>query len=401
VGARRRHGRRADPRRGGVADPALAEAAARHRDELSSSLTQARRWEFLLSRAIAALPAVTLGLALLLGWLALRAARGISSGLAAPIRELAEWAARVGRGEPLPAVAVSRADDADEFGALREAFRHMDAELAESRRRELEAERARTWVAMARRVAHELKNPLTPMRLAVHALRRGGSALDGPRAEAVEVIAAEADRLDEMARAFAQFGRLPEGPPSDVDLPEMLDYLLRTHLPPAVDRRLVAEPGLPLVRGHHEALSRAFANLILNAGEAVGEAGGEVVVEARRSGPAAVEVLVTDSGPGISADPPDRIWEPDFSTRTRGTGLGLALVRQTVQAHGGSATARNRAVGGAEFRVLLPLHDDAHPADEHPLRPERVPSTRAEADPVGGAPVLAARNPDAPPAGSR
>jgi signal transduction histidine kinase len=336
-------------------DPALIEAAAQHRNELSASLTQARRWEFLLRRSIALLPVVTLLLGLLLGWLALRAARGMAHGLASPIHQLVEWAGRVARGEPLPEQDEAPAAK-DEFGVLRDAFRTMTAELAVSRQRALEAERMRTWVSMARQVAHELKNPLTPMRLAVHTLRRGGQPSDPAQDEALDVIAAEAARLDELARAFAQFGRLPEGPPSEIDLVEMLEYLLRSHLPPEVPHRLLAPLELPRIHGHHDALSRAFANLILNAVDAMeGRPGSLSVKLAVLPGHDAVEVRVLDNGPGIPPEQLERIWEPDFSTKKRGTGLGLALVRQTAQAHGGGAWARNRREGGAEFRVVLPV----------------------------------------------
>jgi nitrogen fixation/metabolism regulation signal transduction histidine kinase len=335
-------------------DPELRDAAVRHRDELSASLTQSRRWEYLLGRAVTALPIAALLLALVLGLLAFRAARAIASGLSLPIRELTIWAERVGRGERIPEPATPNEADSDEFATLRAAFRRMDAELVALRERELVAERQRTWVSMARRVAHELKNPLTPIRLAVHTLLRSGFERDPAGAEAAEVIVAEVERLDEMARAFAQFGRLPEGPTSEVDLHELLDSLLRTHLPPEIRSRIEASPALPHVRGHHDALGRAFTNLILNAAEAVGPGGGEVIVRLHRVGDA-IEVVLRDSGSGIEVQPLDRIWEPDFSTRTRGTGLGLALVRQTVEAHGGAVAARNAEQGGAEFRVRLPL----------------------------------------------
>jgi signal transduction histidine kinase len=336
-------------------DPALEQAAAQHREELSASLTQARRWEFLLRRSIAMLPVVTLLLGLLLGWLALRAARGMARGMASPIHELVEWAGRVARGEPLPEQPET-ASARDEFGVLRDAFRTMTAELAASRQRALEAERMRTWVSMARQVAHELKNPLTPMRLAVHTLQRGVQPSNAAHSEALEVIAAEAERLDELARAFAQFGRLPEGPPSEIDLAEMLEYLLRSHLPSEMPHRLLAPPDLPRIHGHHDALNRAFANLILNAADAMeGRRGSLQVKLALLPGQDAVEIRFLDSGPGIPPEQLERIWEPDFSTKRRGTGLGLALVRQTAHAHGGRAWARNRPEGGAEFRVVLPV----------------------------------------------
>ena len=239
-----------------------------------------------------------------------------------------------------------------EFGVLRQAFRQMEAELAQSRARELEAERMRTWIGMARRVAHELKNPLTPMRLAVRTLHRAPADSE-PGREALEVIEQESGRLEELARAFAQLGRLPEGPKAEVDLREMLEYLLRSHLPPSIQSRLRVPMGLPTVDGYPDALSRAFANLLLNAADATGGAGSVEVVARAANG--YVEVRVLDSGPGIAPENVDRIWEPDFTTKSRGTGLGLTLVRQTVQAHGGKVAARNRPEGGAEFRVVLPV----------------------------------------------
>jgi signal transduction histidine kinase len=332
-------------------DPALARAAVRHRNELEASITNARRWDYLLSRSVALIPLAGLLIGGVLAFLALRASRGMGRRLSHPVEELAGWAGMVGRRQSLPP------DDgvaaADEFAVLRDAFRQMAAELEVSHERELEAERARTWVGMARRVAHELKNPLTPMRFALHALQR--SAPDRPDArEALEVLEAESARLEELARTFAQLGRMPDGAPSEVDVREMLDYLLRTHLPPQVEHDLRAPDALPCVLGHHDALSRAFANLLLNAGEVVAQAGGGSVTVELREVSGEVEVRVLDDGPGIAPEHVARVWEPDFTTKTRGTGLGLALVRQTVQAHGGRVWARNRAEGGAEFGIALP-----------------------------------------------
>jgi two-component system nitrogen regulation sensor histidine kinase NtrY len=333
-------------------DPALVAAARRHRAELSESVMQARRWEYVVRHALWLIPLAAAVICLLLVWLARRVARGLALVLSRPVTDLVHWSRRVARGEPLPPLTAAEEEETGEFATLRDAFRTMEAELAASRARDLEAERSRTWVAMARRVAHELKNPLTPMRLAIRTLQRTQPRDEGEQ-EAREVIVAEAERLEELARAFAQFGRLPEGPVSEIDLRELIDYLLRTHLPAEVSPRLRAPVDLPRVRGHYDALSRAFANLLLNAGDAVAGSGSVAVVMRAMDG--AVEVRVLDSGPGIAAEHMERIWEPDFTTKARGTGLGLALVKQTVQAHGGRVGARNRPEGGAEFRVLLPV----------------------------------------------
>jgi two-component system nitrogen regulation sensor histidine kinase NtrY len=338
-------------------DPVLAQAAARHRGELEASITNARRWEYLLNRSVALIPLAGLLVGGVLAVLALRAARRMGRRLSHPVEEMAGWARMVGRREPLPANDGHAA--ADEFAVLRRAFRRMEAELAHAHQAELEAERARTWVGMARRVAHELKNPLTPMRFALSTLHRTAPDREDAR-EALEVLQAESARLEELARTFAQLGRMPDGPQSEVDVREMMDYLLRTHLPPHVSSELRAADALPPVTGHHDALSRAFANLLLNAGEVVSQAGrGAVWVDVRQAD-GQVEVRVLDDGPGIAPENVERVWEPDFTTKARGTGLGLALVRQTVQAHGGRVWALNRPEGGAEFGVALPAGTPDH-----------------------------------------
>lgn len=365
---------------GRVGDPRLTPLATRHREELSASLLQSGRWEYLNQRALRIIPVVSLLLAGLLGWLAVRSARGIARELARPIRELVGWAGQVAREEPLPEALPGDPREAGEFGVLRQAFRAMAGELELSRARALEAERTRTWVTVARGVAHELKNALTPLRLAVRVLERQAEAVPSSR-EPLEVVGRASERLEELARAFSQFGRLPEGPASEIDLREQLDYLMRTHLPPSVSHRLLAPVDLPRVVGHHDALSRAFANLLLNAAEAMGEGGGSVTVKLAKVGEV-VEVRVLDSGPGIAAEPSERIWEPDFTTKSRGTGLGLALVRQTVQAHGGRVGARNRPEGGAEFRVQLPI--GGRPGADPEAEPPQAPTGGAEGSPPQG-----------------
>jgi signal transduction histidine kinase len=333
-----------------TADGGLADAASRHRRELAASLVQARRLEFLLSRSLRVAVVFALLAGVVLAGIAFGLARRLAREMARPVDELVGWTERIARGEPLPPPVLGE-DVGDEFARLRGAVRSMADEVAASRERGLEEERSRTWISMARKVAHELKNPLTPIRLAVRSLAGGGAAPERMR-EALEVLTAETERLDALARAFAQFGRLPEGPPSEVDLREMLEYLLRTHLP--ADRPWRLDAGKrAVIRGHHDALARAFANLILNAAEAAGERPGSIDVAVRES-EEAVEVEVRDPGPGLPEEILPRIWEPDFTTKPRGTGLGLALVRQIVRAHEGEAEAFNLPGGGAAFRVRLP-----------------------------------------------
>jgi signal transduction histidine kinase len=231
----------------------------------------------------------------------------------------------------------------------------MADRLDEGRRQALEAERLRGLTEMARRVAHEIKNPLTPLMLAVRqsrlALSRGQA---NSVAEPLDVIEQEATRLDDMARSFSQLGRLPTGPTSPVDIRELLHDLLKSDLPSSVDSRLVAGDEVPLVEGYLEPLSRAFRNLLGNAVEAVADqAEGHIEVTIAADADW-VRIAIADNGPGISTEHREQLWDPDFTTKSRGTGLGLALVRQTVTAHGGSVELESSA-SGAVFVVRLPV----------------------------------------------
>jgi nitrogen fixation/metabolism regulation signal transduction histidine kinase len=334
-------------------DPALARALEAHRQELSSSVLLARRWAYLGDRLAAALPFLAAGIAFALALIALWVGRRLSVQLARPIKELAGWADAMARGEPLPAPRPAELREVREVRALREAMRLSSVRIAEARQRALETERVRAWGEMARRVAHEMKNPLTPLRLAAHRLARHPDA-GGPLREPLEVIEEEVARLDELARQFAVLGRPSAGPASDVDVRELLQRLLDSDVPPEVETRLVATAATPMIRAHYDALQRAFRNLIRNAVEAMaGSPRPLLVVEVRGRGPG-LQVRVADNGRGIPVQHAARLFEPDFTLKAGGTGLGLAVVRQAVAAHGGSVTAHCRPEGGAEFVVELP-----------------------------------------------
>lgn len=337
----------------------VAEAAAAHREELSESVTLARRWAYVGERFAAVLPWIALGLSLVLALVAWRVSRRLSKQLARPARDLVGWTAHLARDEPLPEPSRAESREPREFRILREAFRIAEPELAAARERAVAAERVRLWGEMARRVAHEMKNALTPLRLGVYRI----AASAGPELrESVQVVDDETRRLEDLAAAFAALGRPPAGPVSEVDVPELLETLLRSDTAPPTTFEIRAAPDLPLVNAHYDELVRLFRNLIRNAVEAMqGMAEArriEVSVEAERrngSTPDHVRVEIADRGAGFDAEDAERMFEPDFTTKSRGTGLGLALARQTARAHGGELTARARPDGGAVFTVVLPV----------------------------------------------
>jgi signal transduction histidine kinase len=168
---------------------------------------------------------------------------------------------------------------------------------------------------------------------------------------AVEVLNAETDRLERLARDFADLGRMPEGPPSEVDVVELLEELTRTVVPGGVTVTVRAD-GRRAVQGHYEPLRRAFANLLRNAAEAMAGHGAiDVTIAGRADG---LAVAIADHGPGVPPEMGDVVFEPYVTTKPEGTGLGLALVRQTVEAHGGAITLSQTPGGGATFTVTLP-----------------------------------------------
>lgn len=340
------------------------EAAVRaHEELLRENVLRANQAGFFFRRT-AALVGLTalLALALLLV-VGSRVAGHLSRSLSRPIRELVGWTELIARHEPLPESEVKRG--APEFQVLRSRMREMATELEQGRRSALEAERASALREAARQVAHELKNPLTPIKFAVDRLRREAPA---SLQETVDVLSIEATRLEEMARSFAQFGRLPEGPLAPVDVGELVRYTARSSVPSGVPLELHIAEDIPLVAGHHEALARALSNVMLNAVEASPD-GGVIAVNVRRvtrGGGAAVEIAVSDTGCGIPPDRLARIWEPYVTYKAGGTGLGLAIARQTVLAHGGHVQAESETGRGTTIRFVLPAGE---PGPAQPLRP--------------------------------
>lgn len=318
------------------------EAVRTHAETITRQTTLARRAERLSSYAAGALGIAILLVAVVLIAASLGFARRWSRFVSVPIEDLVDWVRRIERRESLPA--VQQGGGAPEFEALRAALRDMAEALDRARQQELEQERLRAFRETSRRVAHEMRGPITALKFA---LRR----LTAPSEEtAAAVLEEETARLEGMAREFSEFGRLPEGPEAEIDVTDMVESAASATVPTDMPITKTLEAGLA-VQGHYEPLRRATQNVIRNAVEATDERG--ITIDCA-SVDGTVRLTVVDHGPGIPEDIREHIFEPYFTAKTGGTGLGLALVRQTVTAHGGDVVVRNLDEGGAAFVITLP-----------------------------------------------
>ena len=327
-------------------------ALRNHLETISRRATLARRAETLSRFAAVGLGMVTLLAAVLVVGASLHLARRWSGSFAAPIDELIRWVRHIEAREPLPDQTTGSGPP--EFDSLRGALRQMSAAIEEARQREVERERLVAFQDTARRVAHEIRGPLTSARLALAQLSGAGDDPPAPAGDAVAVLAEEIRRLENMAKEFAEFGRLPEGPVAPIDIGELIDSVIKATVPEGVPVHRAVSTGL-VVQGHYEPLRRAIQNLVRNAIEASSEAGIEVTVARHRKAASRfVRICVADHGPGVPAELHDKIFEPYFTTKGSGTGLGLVMVKQTAQSHGGTIAVGETPGGGASFTVDLP-----------------------------------------------
>ncbi len=293
------------------------------------------------------------------------------------IRLLAEAAHRVGGGD-LSVHLTPRGSD--EVAELTEAFNTMVRDLRESRQRLEYLQRVGAWQQFARRLAHEIKNPLTPIRLAAQQLRHvweteGPERLEPTLKEACRIIEEEVDTLHLLVDEFSAFAKLPRIRLEPGDLRELLEELPRSISAAAHDAALDVErirvslslPDRPLpARFDAVMLRRAMDNLLRNAVEALApEGGGEIRIEARKT-PDALVVEVSDDGPGIAEEHAERIFEPYFTSKAHGggTGLGLAIVKKVILEHGGEISLIQSEGRGARFRIVLPDPPQGRDASE-------------------------------------
>jgi signal transduction histidine kinase len=297
---------------------------------------------------------------LLLGLLGLAVAIGLgvlwSSQVSRPVERLAAVSQRIARGEWDEPI---RMRSVRELQTLVAAFERMRADLGDYRERLVTSERQAAWGQMARMVAHEIKNPLTPIAVSVADLKRSfeRDRADFPEIldQAVRTIAAEVDALKRILQEFSDFARLPPPKPAPCRLSELISELATLYGREVAARRLELpslERDLTFTADQGQ-MRQALVNLIQNGLEAT-EPGGRVAVSARAEA-GALEIAVSDTGPGLSPERQAGLFVPGLTTKAHGSGLGLTIVQRIVNDHHGSIAAESEPGRGTTFRMRLPL----------------------------------------------
>ena len=302
---------------------------------------------------------------LLSGWAAARVTR--------PVEQLAQAAKEVAGGNWNTQVAIP---SSDELGDLAQSFNHMTRELLQQRERLMQAERVAAWRELARRLAHELKNPLFPLQLTVENLLRARQQdpeqFDEIFRESAATLLAELANLNGIISRFSEFSRMPQPKYQAVRLNGVVQNAARTfqaqlaapgRVP--IECKLELSESSGLMAADPELLHRAVSNLILNAMDAMPQVG--ILTLRTREDVDRVYLEVSDTGTGLTPEECGRLFTPYYTSKAHGTGLGLAIVQSVISDHGGRITVRSQSGQGATFSIELPRnHDKLGGPDQSP-----------------------------------
>jgi nitrogen fixation/metabolism regulation signal transduction histidine kinase len=237
----------------------------------------------------------------------------------------------------------------------------------------LQAQRDAAWGEVARRLAHEIKNPLTPIQLSAERIQRKFSgSMNAEDAQVLErathTIVAQVEAMKQMVNAFSEYARAPDMHFSRFDLNQLITEVVDLYRvqASAVELKLDLAPQLPAISADRIRLRQILNNLVTNSLEALeGRTDARVEIETHiaEDGPKQVaEIVVIDNGPGFQRDLIGTVFDPYVTSKPKGTGLGLAIVKKIVEEHGGRIEADNQRMGGARVRILLPLGETARSA---------------------------------------
>ena len=317
----------------------------------------------IVERKIAILGAGVAGGGLLLGlllswWSAARVTR--------PVRKLADGAQRVSEGDLGSRVEVR---GPAEMAQLARSFNRMTDQLNEQRERLIQAERVAAWRELARRLAHELKNPLFPLQTTVENMQRAGEQnseqFQEVFRESTGILLSEIDNLKKIVGRFSDFARMPQPELAAVNVNELARgtaKLFESQFSavgrPPITSELHLDADLPPIQADGTLLRRALENLVLNAMDAM--PGGGVLMLRTTPQDGGVHLEVSDTGTGLTPEECDRLFTPYYTTKQHGTGLGLAIVQSVVSDHGGRISVESEAGVGTTFHIFLPMKPPAN-----------------------------------------
>ena len=254
----------------------------------------------------------------------------------------------------------------DEIGLLVREYNAMLTKLEASKRELAAQEKEAAWREMARQVAHEIKNPLTPMKLSLQFLQKA-IAERRPNAEELisrisQTLITQIDVLSDIATSFSTFTNLPTMRPERLDVAAVLRRCAGLHQPDADDGTLAlhlppdAETGRYLVYADENLLVRTFNNLLINARQAVPEGRApHINVSLEALGTGSVRVAIRDNGAGIAEEVREKIFVPNFTTKASGSGIGLAVAKRGIESAGGKIWFETEVGAGTDFFIELPL----------------------------------------------
>ena len=299
---------------------------------------------------------------------AIAASLWIAARVSRPIEQLARAAGEVADGRWETRVSVG---SHDEVGVLANSFNRMTSQLVEQRERLVQAERVAAWRELARRLAHELNNPLFPLQLTVENMVRARhlpqEQCDEVFEESTATLMAEIGNLKTIIARFSDFSKMPKPQESNLDVREVMQRVLALFAPTLDQReqsialRTQIAPDRLMVSADAELLHRALSNLVLNAIDAMPDGGTLTVVAARKSD--VVQIKISDTGTGLTPEECQRLFTPYYTTKQHGTGLGLAIVQSVVADHHGTITVESIPGSGATFVIelpVLPIANEAH-----------------------------------------
>jgi nitrogen fixation/metabolism regulation signal transduction histidine kinase len=285
-------------------------------------------------------------------WLAaLGALVFLAARISRPVRQLTQGLERVAAGELGTRVPE---EGSGEIAAAMQAFNRMATQLQQAQERLIHVTRLASWQALARKMAHEVKNSLTPIRLTMEEIvSRQGASDSAFLEQAAQIVADEVNTLEKRVRAFSEFSAEPPVLPSEIDVnalvEERVSFLKNAH--PEVIYQMNLAPDRPTAVADADLIKGVLTNLLENAAEAA-RPGGVVMARTARAGEQ-LNIEVHDSGPGLSLQAQSSLFEPTISFKKGGMGLGLSIARRSALLCGGDLQMLRGELGGAAFRVIL------------------------------------------------